>query len=445
MGLDERHVVTVFLRHESELLLLCRSDAVGTYRGRWAGVSGDVDGTPDDCLDDARRELREETRTDPELVREGDPVEIVDEAIDRRWIVHPFLFEATSRDVTLDEEAVEGEWVSPPVVLERETVPGLWTAYERVAPTVETIRTDREHGAAELSLRALEVLRDRAARRAAGADAGAESEEGLAWAPLADLARRLRDVRSGLTVIANRINRAMHDADGDPAAVQAAAEREIRRSLDADGEAAASAADRVGNALLTLSRSGTVSVTVVAASPERVYVAESRPGGEGVPVAEAFATSDSDSDAGSGSGGDDTPEVTLLPDAAVAHALAEEPIDAVVVGADAVLPDGRVVNKVGTRGAALAAANEGIPLYAVTSRDKVLAHDGDHDPDLEPLSPEAVYDGTAPLSVLAPTFDVTPADRVTVVCEDGALDAGVIEEVAAEHRRHADWPGADAG
>jgi len=426
MDFDEHHVVTAFLRHDGEILLVRRSDAVGTYCGRWAGVSGYVEGDPEAALGDVRRELREETGTEPALVRGGDPVEVVDEEIQRRWVVHSFLFDADDREIDLDWEAVDAEWVAPPAILDRETVPGLWTAYERVAATVETIRGDREHGAAHLSTRALEVLRDRAARR--------EADGERAWPPLADLARRLRDARPGLCAIANRVNRVMHEADGDPGAVRECAERGIERALAADGEAAASAAARLAGPVLTLSRSGTVRATIAAADPEGVYVAESRPGGEGVAVAEAFANED-------GSGRDRT--VTLVPDAAVAHALAEADVAAVVVGADAILPDGRVLNKVGTRGAALAAADADVPVYAVASRDKVTPDAAD--PDLEPLVREEIYDGPAPLSVLAPTFDVTPAERISVVCEDGPLAPDEIREVAAEHRRNADWPAADPG
>jgi len=436
MAIDERHVVTVFLRRGGAVLLVRRSDAVGEYSGRWAGISGYVEGAPEDALGNARRELAEKTGTDPTLVRAGDPVEVVDEEIDRRWIVHPFLFDADDREVDLGREATGAEWVAPPAIIERETVPGLWTAYERVAPTVERLRSDREHGAAYLSTRALEVLRDRAARRRADGE--------LAWAPLAELARQLRDARPGLRAIVNRVNRAMHEADGDPGAVRPAAGRGIERALNADEEAAASAAARLTGPLLTLSRSGTVRATVDAVDPGGVYVTESRPGGEGIPVAEAFAGVDdpeSGADAGATEGaGVAERTVTLLPDAAVAHALAETDIAAVVVGADAVLPDGRVVNKVGTRGAALAAADADVPVYAVTSRDKVTPEPAD--PDLEPRPREEMYDGPAALSVLAPTFDVTPADRVSVICEDGRLATEAVREVAQEHRHNADWPGA---
>ena len=44
--MDERSVVTCFLRHGTEMLLVRRSDAVSSYRGRWGGVSGYAEGTP---------------------------------------------------------------------------------------------------------------------------------------------------------------------------------------------------------------------------------------------------------------------------------------------------------------------------------------------------------------------------------------------------------------
>jgi len=45
--MDERHVVTCFLRNDGELLLLRRSDAVWSYQGLWGGVAGHVSGEPE--------------------------------------------------------------------------------------------------------------------------------------------------------------------------------------------------------------------------------------------------------------------------------------------------------------------------------------------------------------------------------------------------------------
>lgn len=43
MIMEERRVVTCFLEHDGKIPLLRRSQRVGTYRGRWAGVSGYIE------------------------------------------------------------------------------------------------------------------------------------------------------------------------------------------------------------------------------------------------------------------------------------------------------------------------------------------------------------------------------------------------------------------
>ncbi|WP_254546183.1 NUDIX domain-containing protein [Halomarina pelagica] len=421
--MDETHVVTCFLRNGGDVLLLRRSDAVGSYSGMWGTVAGHAEGDPDALV---REEIEEETGLldAATFVRRGDPFEVRDEALDVRWVVHPYLFDCDSRAVTTNDETVEWEWVPPTEILQRETVPDLWQSYAAVAPTVETVVEDRTHGAAYVSVRALEVLRDRAAEAVARDEAE--------WGALAALARDLRDARPSMTVVANRVNRVAAEADGDPTAVAERARAAIDRALTADGDAAREAAELVSGArVLTLSRSGTVREALARADPAAVYVAESRPDGEGVAVAEALA---GDDDA-------DGPTVTLLPDAAVAQALADEPIDAVLVGADSVLADGRVVNKVGTRAAALSAGREGIPVYAVAAADKVAPAT---DADLESRGREAIYDGDAPLSAYVPTFDVTPAEAVTLVTEDGPQSVGDVRALAEAARERARWD-EDAG
>ena len=424
-------VVTCFLRAGTDVLLLRRSDAVGSYAGRWGGVAGHAEGVPDEL---AREEIREETGLLDAcaFVRAGDPFSV--HGPDHGgWVVHPYLFDCDSRAVTTNEETVEYEWVSPTAVLDRETVPDLWTSYRRVAPSVETVREDRDHGSAYLSVRACEVLRDRAAELVDGRKTPGDDETASdgAWTALADLARELREARPSMVVVENRVNRAMAEADGDPAAVADRASAVVVDALRADSAAAERAAAELDGAshVLTLSRSGTVREALAELAPARVSVAESRPGSEGVGVAEALA---------------DGREVTLLADSAVAHALSaeagggDETVDAVLVGADTVLPAGRVVNKVGTRAALLLADREDVPGVVVAARDKVSPRE---ETDLEPRDPESVYDGDAPLDVLAPTFDATPAGVATLVTEDGALDPDEVEAVAHEVGERTRWDG----
>lgn len=407
---EERDVVTCFLRHGTEVLLLQRSDAVGTYPGSWGGVSGYAEGTPEEA---ARWEIDEEVGLleAVEFVRSADPLVVADDSLGTRWLVHPFLFECASTDVEPNEEIAGYEWVQPPAMLERETVPALWETYCAVAPTVETVRDDTAHGASSVSLRSLEVLRDRAAD-ATQRDGGFEQ--------VAETARRLRAARPSMGVVATRIDRVMTTTDWDAESVLARATNACARAVSADGEAAAEAADRIGERVLTLSRSGTVLAAVRRANPEAIFVAESRPAREGVGVAEELATDH---------------DVSLFVDAAIGHVVATEAVDTVLIGADAVLSDGTVVNKVGSRLAALAAADESIDCYAVCSRDKVTPDE----PDLETRPPGEVYDGDADLRVRNPTFEEVPADLVTIVTEDGVLSADDVTVIAAEHAEFATW------
>ena len=64
--MDERAVVTCFLGYRGGVLPLRRSDAVGSYAGRWSGVAGHVaiDRGAERALKAApRAEIREETGT----------------------------------------------------------------------------------------------------------------------------------------------------------------------------------------------------------------------------------------------------------------------------------------------------------------------------------------------------------------------------------------------
>jgi translation initiation factor 2B subunit (eIF-2B alpha/beta/delta family) len=413
--MDERAVVTVFLRNRGEILLLRRSDEVGSYRGMWGAVAGHAEGDPESAV---RTEIREETGIDPEgcaLASRGDPFEVEDADLDRRWIVHPFLFDCPTRSVTLDWEHTDAEWASPTEILRRQTVPRLWRSYDGVRPTVETVRSDSDHGSAYISLRALEVLRDEAATLAMGRDCNFDS--------VAAVAAALLDARPAMAVVANRIHRVMDGADSDPATVETLASEEIERAGSADRRTATALQEFTdGAAVATLSRSGTVLEALRSGAPASVLIAESRPGREGIGVAESLA---------------EGTEVTLTSDAALPQVLATLDSGRLVVGADSILPDGSVVNKVGTRAAATVAQRTGTDVVVAAATDKVRP---DESFDLEPREPSELYDGPAPVTVENPTFDVTPSDAVdSYVTEEGELTAAEIEGIAAAHERRRGW------
>lgn len=448
--MDETAVVTVFLRNESEVLLLERSDEVGSYAGRWGAVAGHAEGDPDGA---AREEIAEETGLDPEtqvsIVRRGEAFPVADEALGTRWRVHPYLFETQERSIEPNWETAAWEWVPPTDILRRETVPEFWTSYDRVRPTVATVADDREHGSSWLSIRALEVLRDEAALGTT------DRADAPGPAGLRETAGDLVDARPAMPVLRNRVDRAMHEAtrvdrvdagdhdtrsaDGNepsdgpaPAALEAAATAGIERARRVDEAAAGVAADRIaGVRVATLSRSGTVRAALTRKDPEAVLVSTSRPGGEGVDVAADLSA--------------EGLAVTLTSDAALPAELARWSADVLLVGADAVLPDGHVVNKVGTRGAAIAAAQEGVDVLVVASTDKVDAAVTDPAAvDREPGAMGPLAERADGVTEANPTFDVTPPALVdALLTEEGALAPGDVEAVVAAHRERAAWRGGD--
>ena len=125
-NLEEKHVVTCFLESDSKILLLRRSSQVGSYRGKWAGVSGYVESPPDK---QALIEIHEEVNLDSDnvqLIKQGEPLAIDDKELGTRWVVHPFLFHvANPEKVKIDWEHREYTWINPIDIDNYNTVPGL--------------------------------------------------------------------------------------------------------------------------------------------------------------------------------------------------------------------------------------------------------------------------------------------------------------------------------
>jgi 8-oxo-dGTP diphosphatase len=123
-------VVTCILEHGGKILLLKRSNQVGTYRGLWGGVAGYVEEL-EDPYDTALKEIQEEAGVNLEsleLVHKGNPIEFSDTYDGKRynWIVYPFLFHIQAKElVRIDWEHEEYRWVHPSEVKKLDTVPGL--------------------------------------------------------------------------------------------------------------------------------------------------------------------------------------------------------------------------------------------------------------------------------------------------------------------------------
>jgi 8-oxo-dGTP pyrophosphatase MutT (NUDIX family) len=142
----ETSVVTSFLLRTGpdgldEILILRRSGRVRTYKGRWASVSGYLEGGPQTAEEQARREIYEETglaEAHIELLRAGEPFTFDDAVLDTRWTVHPFLFRVRpGAAIAIDWEHTESRWVRPRSLGRYRTVPRLKEALARVYPPTQ--------------------------------------------------------------------------------------------------------------------------------------------------------------------------------------------------------------------------------------------------------------------------------------------------------------------
>lgn len=427
-------VTTFLLRRDGDrerLLLLRRSQQVGSYPGRWAGVSGYMETDPDR---QALTEVQEETgleEADVELLSRGETVEAADRAADRVWVVHPYLYLARRPDnVRLDWEHTESRWVSPESIGRYRTVPGLGRALRQVYPPLPAaieaglreIRQDRTHGASELARQGAVVLAlaaeaSRALTRAAFVNEMRRAAVALAMArpsmaPLTNVAAQLLD----------EINELGHAGLADLKRETARLAQERRqRSEEASQRIAQHSQGLIRGTVVTNSYSSTVIGALLhnRALVDKVVVAEGRPGLEGRATAREVALAGI--------------PVLLVTDAVAPFYLSKA--DTAVVGADTVTATGAVVNKAGTYALALAARDRKAPFYVLAETLKLSPRKGP--PPLEAGPPAEVWPEELPgVEAANLIFDVTPGRLVRAyVTEEGCLDRRGIAARARALRR----------
>ena len=121
-GVKESSVTTSIIRHGDRILILKRSEKVGTNKGKWAGVSGYIEEgeSPEQT---APREIREELSIDQfTMVGKASPITIREAG--HIWVIHPFLFEVECEDIVTDWEHTDHRWVLPLEVKDFDIVPG---------------------------------------------------------------------------------------------------------------------------------------------------------------------------------------------------------------------------------------------------------------------------------------------------------------------------------
>jgi 8-oxo-dGTP pyrophosphatase MutT (NUDIX family) len=114
--------VSCVVQDGDRLLLLKRSEMVGTFQGHWATVSGFIE-EGESPSQAAAKELREETGLSIPYCREGSLRTIRNDDI--VWHIHPYLFRVHDPVVQIDWEHTEFCWIRLNELAAYRTVPGL--------------------------------------------------------------------------------------------------------------------------------------------------------------------------------------------------------------------------------------------------------------------------------------------------------------------------------
>lgn len=126
-------VLTVFISVGEEILLLKRSDKVGTYKGKWNTVAGYLDEVRP-LQEKISEELHEELSLPPELILKislGKPYKYLDIAISKTWLIHPvFVTLKAKPKIKIDWEHTEYAWIKPSELKKYDVVPGLEKSYK---------------------------------------------------------------------------------------------------------------------------------------------------------------------------------------------------------------------------------------------------------------------------------------------------------------------------
>lgn len=402
-------VVTAFLTDGYRIAVFKRSTRVGTYSGLWAGVSGYVERLP---LSQALVEIAEETglsRESLQLAGIGIPVSVDDADTGRRWLVFPFLFKvADPAAVRIDWEATQVEWVNPNALHSLPTVPGLDKALASVWPPIEdpvfwqdleSIALDTNRGATSLGVSGLRAV-DRHLRRSSPAE---QNRTGAACA--------LAACRPSMGVFANLAAEVLLREHSIP-------EME-HRLAQASRQSALNAAEALNERSRVLTNSFSSCVRDALRVRSRlpgsfeVVVMESRPGMEGVRLAESLAG--------------DGITVSVITDAQAA--IWANRVDAALVGCDAILPDDCIQNKAGTSLLAMAARAAGIPCLAITQTFKIMPPGFPH--VVEEQDPESVGNARN-VKFRNLVFDTTPLELFDAVyVENGVLTGEQLSAIRA--------------
>ncbi|MHB8646004.1 MAG: translation initiation factor eIF-2B [Thermomicrobiales bacterium] len=282
-------------------------------------------------------------------------------------------------------------------------------ADEAVIAAARALRADRVHGAMELALRAVESAVDLLA---------AKPERDVR-----QVARALMAARPSMAAIGNAVALTLAPiVEGSVArsALRESATARQRQWIADATRLTERAIPHIPKDLLTYSHSSSTRNALLAAKKHlrTVIIPEGRPVADGKGLARILAAAGI--------------PVTVITEAQIGRWVRE--VDAVLVGADTIGPDGSVYNHMGTATLALLAREYGKPICSLTHSLKVAPYDRPMDMDEENDPAEVWADPPPGITVRNPAFDRTLADRITVLTERGILTDALRATLVVAHR-----------
>ncbi len=291
-----------------------------------------------------------------------------------------------------------------------------------ITSLVEEIKNDKVHGASQLARQAAGVL------KMAAEHSRTDSSDEF-WLELKEVGHELMSIRPAMAPVFNIISRLLKaiskksmemDLDSVRHLVISKTDEVIKESLQAVAQIAEYGSELItdGDKVMTHSYSSTVVAVLKKTFTKHrnieVIVTRSGPGRTGERMAQEL--------------GHYGIPVTFIDDAAMG--LYMPTANKVVVGADRICADGKVVNGIGTYQLALAAERTAIPFYILCETLKFDPRLKGDEVDLEEKEPsEIIEPGRLPpkVKVKNPYFDITPLELVTgIVTENGLLMPGEV-------------------
>ncbi len=133
---DLAPVITVFVKSGNQLLILRRSDKVGSYQGKWNTVAGYLDEVKP-VRNKVLKELEEEIGVEEDEISSityGEPWKFRDSEIGRTWLINPVMVELKQKPrIKLDWEHTEFKWIEPSELNDFATVPNLVKSWKKVS------------------------------------------------------------------------------------------------------------------------------------------------------------------------------------------------------------------------------------------------------------------------------------------------------------------------